>query len=101
MNLTRRNAIGVLAGALPAARIALGQTPSGLAIAKGPFQGTRESLKGISRSGLVPRRQVRHLGALGAAVGPEQGDWYARNMYIEGDLNTSGTNWGKLNRSRP
>ncbi len=34
---------------------------------------------------MVPGRQVRNLGSLGPAIGsPEYGDWYARNIYIEG-----------------
>ena len=34
--------------------------------------------------GLVSRRQVRHLGALGAAMPARGGDWYGRLMYVQG-----------------
>ena len=34
--------------------------------------------------GLVPRREVRHLGPWSAQCVPEQGDWYARQMCIQG-----------------
>ena len=36
-------------------------------------------------SGLVPRCQVRYLGALGTQCEPESGDWYARHMYYPGE----------------
>src|ERR1700687_4433491 len=86
MAITRRKAIGVLAGAMPALgamRAAALQT-SAPAIAQGPFQGTRESLVRYkvpewfrdAKFGIwahwVPQSSV------------EAGDWYARNMYIEG-----------------
>jgi len=64
-----------------AARLAHAQAPS---IASGPFQGTRESLKSYR----VPEwfRDAKfgiwaHWGPQSAA---EYGDWYARNMYMEG-----------------
>ncbi|MCM3871300.1 MAG: hypothetical protein ND895_11495 [Pyrinomonadaceae bacterium] len=39
----------------------------------------------LSLPGMVSRREVRNLGALVGAVCAEQGDWYARKMYLQGD----------------
>ncbi len=36
------------------------------------------------RTRLVPRCEVRHVGALETLVSIENGDWYARNMYMKG-----------------
>ena len=53
-------------------------------IARGPFVGTRDSLRlTASRSG--SGRQVRHLGALGAAIGARAGRLVCPQMYIQGD----------------
>ena len=48
------------------------------------FQPTWASLAQYQHAGLVPRREVRHVGTLGPAVRPEHGDWYARKMYVHG-----------------
>jgi len=78
MRMTRRQALA-LAAAAPAALKAA--TPQ---IAPGPFQGTRDSLKTYR----VPEwfRDAKfgiwaHWGPQSAA---EYGDWYARNMYMQG-----------------
>ncbi len=75
MTLTRRDALGLLAGSLA--------VPS-LTKAATPFEATRESLKQYH----VPEwfRDAKfgiwaHWGPQSAA---EDGDWYARNMYIQG-----------------
>ena len=55
--------------------------------ASGPFEPTWESLNGPSRPRVVPRRQVRHLHALGpghawaAKIAPAGGQWYGHEMY--------------------
>ena len=79
--MTRRDAIRLAAAGASAAPFLRGQTPS---ITAGPFQGTRESLKTYR----VPEwfRDAKfgiwaHWGPQSAA---EYGDWYARNMYMEG-----------------
>ncbi|MDQ6664615.1 MAG: alpha-L-fucosidase [Acidobacteriota bacterium] len=89
MKITRREALGAFAGALPTihpprASAQQSPEPTGLAIEKGPFQGTRDSLKTYR----IPEwfRDAKfgiwaHWGPQSAA---EDGDWYARNMYIEG-----------------
>jgi alpha-L-fucosidase len=72
-----------MAGAYPALRTAAGQKPS-LAIEKGPFQGTRESLKAYRVPDWFRDAKFGIWAHWGPQSAPEQGDWYARNMYIEG-----------------
>ena len=85
MKISRRNAIAVIAGApallLPRKSLAEDAGPQ---IEKGPFDGTREGLKAYQ----VPEwfRDAKfgiwaHWGPQSAA---EDGDWYARNIYIQG-----------------
>ncbi|HTQ57631.1 MAG TPA: alpha-L-fucosidase [Bryobacteraceae bacterium] len=76
MTLTRRSTLGLLAGSLAASR--RGRS------AEVPFQPTRESLQGYQ----IPEwyRDAKfgiwaHWGPQSAA---EHGDWYARNMYMQG-----------------
>ena len=82
MRMTRRNAIGLLAG-VPAIRTASSQV-TGLEITKGPFQGTRESLKAYRVPDWFRDAKFGIWAHWGPQSAPEQGDWYARNMYIEG-----------------
>ncbi len=82
MKLTRRTALGAMAGALPAARM-LAQ-PARLPIAKGPFQGTRESLAAYRVPQWFADAKFGIWSHWGPQSAPEDGDWYARNMYMEG-----------------
>ncbi len=83
MPLTRRQALTAIGGSVLLTRArAAGPQPE---ITAGPFQGTRESLKEYH----VPEwyRDAKfgiwaHWGPQSAA---EAGDWYARNMYIQGN----------------
>ena len=85
MKISRRSALGALAGAFPAAHLRRAAAQEAApAIEKGPFQGTRESLQAYR----VPEwfRDAKfgiwaHWGPQSAA---EDGDWYARNMYMQG-----------------
>jgi len=86
MILTRRNAIGLLVGTVPAilSKRSTAAQQAGIQIAPGPFKATRESL----REYRVPDwfRDAKfgiwaHWGPQSAA---EYGDWYARNMYMQG-----------------
>ena len=87
MNISRRRAVSLIAAApaLLSSRKAFTQSSgSVLDITPGPFKGTRESLKTYQ----VPEwfRDAKfgiwaHWGPQSAA---EYGDWYARNMYIQG-----------------
>ncbi len=88
MKFSRRSALGLLASAaaLPAAaQTQLGGTlPPGIEPTSGPFKGTRESL----REWEVPEWFRDAKFGIWAHWGPqsavEAGDWYARNMYMEG-----------------
>src|SRR5260370_22687217 len=55
-----------------------------LEIAKGPFVGTRESLKAYRVPEWFRDAKFGVWAHWGPQSAPEQGDWYARNMYIEG-----------------
>jgi alpha-L-fucosidase len=83
MRVTRRKAIGLLAATLPAIRSASSQV-AGLDITKGPFAGTRESLKRYQVPDWFRDAKFGIWAHWGPQSAPEQGDWYARNMYIEG-----------------
>ena len=87
MSITRRALIKMLAGAAPMLRAARasGVRDSVPPIQPGPFRGTRESLEGYR----VPEwfRDAKfgvwaHWGPQSAA---EYGDWYARNIYMQGN----------------
>ncbi len=81
MSITRRKAMAILAGALPAAKSLriFGQATDPV---KGPFLPTRESLSAYQ----VPEWFRDAKFGIWAHWGPqssvEDGDWYARNMYI-------------------
>jgi alpha-L-fucosidase len=96
MSLTRRSAIKILAGAVPALGVARAARaagpadtsspagPSAPVIPPGPFQGTRQSLRAYR----VPEWFRNAKFGMWAHWGPqssvEEGDWYARNMYMQG-----------------
>ena len=96
MNISRRKALGILAGAIPAIGLggrALAQTPPtqgsdrlppGIEPEEGPFKGTRASLQTYE----VPEWFRDAKFGMWAHWGPqsavEYGDWYARFMYIQG-----------------
>ena len=85
MKLTRRHALGALGGAFPALHVPgmLAQTAAP-AIAKGPFQGTRESLAAYRVPDWFADAKFGIWSHWGPQSAPEDGDWYARNMYMEG-----------------
>jgi alpha-L-fucosidase len=89
MKLTRRRALGLFGAGLPAAAAAYqAARPSGPVgleeIASGPFTGTRQSLSGYE----IPEWFRDAKFGIWAHWGPqsavEAGDWYARNMYMQG-----------------
>jgi alpha-L-fucosidase len=87
MSLTRRELMNMMAGAIPAWR-ALQKTPQLSAapdIRKGPFQGTWESLKQYRIPEWFGDAKFGIWAHWGPQSAPEAGDWYARNMYIEGE----------------
>ena len=86
MNLTRRQTLKLLSYAAPALafRSSLAQVTDNPAITKGRFAGTRESLSAYQ----IPEWFRDAKFGIWAHWGPqsaiEDGDWYARNMYIQG-----------------
>jgi len=74
----RRQALAALAGGLTYA-----QTRD-LEITKGPFQGTRGSLKAYKTPDWFRDAKFGIWAHWGPQSQPEDGDWYARNMYMEG-----------------
>jgi alpha-L-fucosidase len=79
--VNRRHALAALAGAVPAFTYA--QVPD-LRIAKGPFQGTRASLKAYRAPDWFRDAKFGIWSHWGPQSATEAGDWYARNMYMEG-----------------
>jgi alpha-L-fucosidase len=85
MKISRRNAIGLLAG-IRSLRLrgAQREQPPGIEIERGPFQETRQSLANYH----VPEWFRDAKFGIWAHWGPqsaiEDGDWYARNMYMQG-----------------
>ncbi len=78
----RRQALKALAGVVPA--LGYAQAPD-LEIAKGPFKGTRESLKAYRAPEWFRDAKFGIWAHWGPQSAPEFGDWYARRMYMEGD----------------
>ncbi len=81
MRMTRRRAVKLVAAAVAAPRLAQAQTP---ATAAGPFQAARESLKTYRVPEWFRDAKFGIWAHWGPESAPEYGDWYARNMYIEG-----------------
>ena len=82
--ISRRNAMRVLAAGAPAVllpRRGQAQIPE---IAKGPYQGTRESLQACRIPDWFRDAKFGIWAHWGPQSAPEQGDWYAQRMYLEG-----------------
>jgi alpha-L-fucosidase len=90
---SRRTLLRSALAALPAATVAprfaaqtFAQTPPDIHIAPGPFQPTWESLKGGYKAPDWFRDAKFGIwNHWTAQCVPEQGDWYARRMYLQGD----------------
>ena len=86
---TRRHLIKAALAAAPAAAFAprlLAQAPSDIHIAPGPFQPTWESLKaGYKTPDWFRDAKFGIWNHWTAQCVPEQGDWYARRMYLQGE----------------
>jgi alpha-L-fucosidase len=86
MKITRREALGVLAGAVPAWRSGASlhsQSPAKPEIAAGPFQPTMQSLSTYRVPDWFRDAKFGIWAHWGPQSSVEAGDWYARNMYIE------------------
>ena len=86
MHLSRRRALQLMASGASALalRPSFAQESSSLSIATGPFQGTRESLAAYRVPAWFADAKFGIWSHWGPQSGIEDGDWYARNMYIEG-----------------
>src|ERR1035438_1552463 len=83
MKITRGGPLGMWAAA-PLVRRAAAQAPT-FDIRKGPYTGTRESLKAYHVPDWFRDAKFGIWAHWGPQSAPEQGDWYARRMYIEGE----------------
>jgi len=85
MSITRRTALKVIAGTVPALALGRGLSAhSGLDIQTGPFVGTRESLQQYQVPEWFRDAKFGIWSHWGPQSAVEQGDWYARLMYIQG-----------------
>src|SRR6476660_88452 len=88
--LSRRRLMKLLAGSIPAAYLgryasaADKQPSSPRSIASGPFQSTWESLKQYQAPDWFRDAKFGIWAHWTAQCVPEQGDWYARLMYLQG-----------------
>ncbi len=87
MSMTRRTLLKLLAAAVPAVKGARGFPLDGAVppIQKGPFEGTRESLRAYSVPAWFRDAKFGVWAHWGPQSATEYGDWYARNMYIQGE----------------
>jgi alpha-L-fucosidase len=87
--MTRRTALKLLTAAIPAAAalpsrtMAAGEAENP-SIASGPFQGTRTSLKAYRAPEWFRDAKFGIWAHWGPQSAIEEGDWYARNMYLQG-----------------
>ena len=90
MPLTRRSALKLLGAAAPALALptAFSQTASDSEakpdVTPGPFKGTRESLQAYRFPAWFADAKFGIWSHWGPQSSVEYGDWYARNMYIQG-----------------
>jgi alpha-L-fucosidase len=85
VNLTRRRAIALFSAAAARPRVSFSQVSSpSLPLTAGPFTGTTESLQHYQFPAWYGEAKFGIWSHWGPQSGVEQGDWYARNMYIQG-----------------
>ncbi|HXG92017.1 MAG TPA: alpha-L-fucosidase [Blastocatellia bacterium] len=87
MFITRRSIIKMLAGIVPGVGMtrAFASEETIPQIQSGPFEATRESLKTYRVPDWFRDAKFGIWAHWGPQSAPEQGDWYARRMYIEGE----------------
>src|ERR1700712_860152 len=83
MRMSRRQALALFATATPGLRSAYGQR-SGIDVTPGPFKGTAESLQAYRFPAWFNDAKFGIWAHWGPQSAIEYGDWYARNMYIQG-----------------
>jgi len=86
VRMTRRTACQLIAGTFPALRLGAAQheTSPGIEIERGPFEGTRASLSKYEAPEWFRDAKFGIWAHWGPQSAIEYGDWYARNMYMEG-----------------
>jgi len=90
MQITRRTALGLLAGLAPAVQLACSTSKSQSTVAPtpaiepGPFQPTRKSLAAFTPPDWFRNAKFGIWAHWGPQSAAEYGDWYARNIYIQG-----------------
>ncbi len=86
MKISRRNIIRSTAAAIPALAFSEAQSdkPLGIEIETGPFQGTRQSLSAYRIPAWFHDAKFGIWAHWGPQSAIEDGDWYARNMYMQG-----------------
>lgn len=93
MELTRRRAIALFSAAALQTKMSLAQTVApaagpatpDLPLTAGPFVGTRESLAKYEVPAWFGDAKFGIWAHWGPQSGAEQGDWYARRMYMQGE----------------
>jgi alpha-L-fucosidase len=85
MKLTRRDSLKLLASAGPALALRPQRAfAADLPISSGPFKGTRSSLGTYQIPGWFTEAKFGIWSHWGPQSAIEDGDWYARNMYLQG-----------------
>jgi alpha-L-fucosidase len=84
MRLTRRNALKILAAVTPGIAFNHRLFAQQMKIAPGRYQGTRESLRNYEPPDWFRDAKFGIWAHWGPQSAIEDGDWYARNMYIQG-----------------
>jgi alpha-L-fucosidase len=83
MRMSRRQALALLAAAAPGLRSAYGQE-RGIDVTAGPFKGTAASLQAYRFPAWFNDAKFGIWAHWGPQSAIEYGDWYARNMYVQG-----------------
>ncbi|HEY7210820.1 MAG TPA: alpha-L-fucosidase, partial [Bryobacteraceae bacterium] len=86
MKISRRNALSALlaSGVVPRLSAVEPELPPGIEPEKGPFQGTRRSLSSYQIPDWFRDAKLGIWAHWGPQSAIEDGDWYARNMYMQG-----------------
>ncbi len=84
MRMNRRQALALLATAAPALRSSYAQQPGQLPITPGPFTAKPASLQAYRFPAWFNDAKFGIWAHWGPQSGIEYGDWYARNMYVQG-----------------
>jgi alpha-L-fucosidase len=84
MKITRRHAVALLAGSMPAVSARRAAAQTALEIAPGPFQPSGESFRQYQCPDWFRDAKFGIWAHWGPQCVPAHGDWYANRMYDEG-----------------